>query len=134
MTEELVHINSWSKKAKCGNTISDDLFFGGTKSHSIEGKKFCTGCPVAIQCRTYALVHGLEGIWGGTTYLERLDEDPLVKDFLVAVYRQLNLLDHFYLQVIVSNEEVQQLVRQPVQSSPIAETVHESDPTLSQAS
>ena len=28
----------------------------------------CSGCPVRVACYTYALEHGLEGIWGGRLF------------------------------------------------------------------
>jgi hypothetical protein len=31
----------------------------------------CSGCPVADECRAYALREGVEGIWGGTSATER---------------------------------------------------------------
>jgi len=34
-------------------------------------KQFCDRCPVIDDCRTYALVNDLDGIWGGTTEAER---------------------------------------------------------------
>lgn len=34
-------------------------------------KQFCDRCPIANDCRNYALSHDLDGIWGGTTEAER---------------------------------------------------------------
>lgn len=34
-------------------------------------KRFCDRCPIADDCRTFASIHGLDGIWGGTTEAER---------------------------------------------------------------
>ena len=34
-------------------------------------KKICAQCPIAIECRDYALAHDLDGVWGGTTQDER---------------------------------------------------------------
>lgn len=34
-------------------------------------KRFCDQCPITDDCRAYASIHDLEGIWGGTTEAER---------------------------------------------------------------
>lgn len=36
-----------------------------------QAKAVCAGCPVLADCRAYALAHGPQGIWGGTTDQER---------------------------------------------------------------
>lgn len=134
--EILSHINTWSKEAKCGNSISDDLFFGPNRTHNLNGKKFCTGqidgemCPVVNQCRTYAIVHDLEGIWGGTTLQERKDFGPLIKDFLAQVYLELHLYDHFLALVVTSHEEELPQTQQSEQSSPTADLVPSWDSSL----
>lgn len=124
--ELLSHINTWSKEAKCRDKIDDDTFFGPTRSHNINGKKFCTGllddkpCPVINQCRTYALVHNLEGIWGGTSYQDRINLGPVIRDFLIYVYQHFGLYDHFLLLVATSLGEVLQQEQQSEQFYPIA--------------
>jgi hypothetical protein len=134
MAEILSHINKWSKEAKCGNTLSDELFFGPTRIHNIEGKKFCTGCPVMAQCRTYALVHDLVGIWGGTSSQDRENLGPVVKEFLIQVYIEFDLYDHFLTLVATGHEEGQQPEQQSELYSPIEEIVPVWDPTLNLAS
>lgn len=42
-----------------------------TRRQIDEAKAVCQGCPVLESCRSYALAHGPEGIWGGTTESER---------------------------------------------------------------
>lgn len=37
-------------------------------------KQICALCPIAIECRDYALAHDLDGVWGGTTQDERRAE------------------------------------------------------------
>ena len=56
---------------ECGSY--PDLFFAeGNSFLSIrEAKKFCTACPVVMQCATYAIKWEEEGIWGGLTARER---------------------------------------------------------------
>lgn len=34
-------------------------------------RDLCSGCPFRRSCLAYALTHDVEGIWGGTTHLER---------------------------------------------------------------
>ena len=34
-------------------------------------KQICNRCPLSDDCRSYASIHDLEGIWGGTTEAER---------------------------------------------------------------
>jgi len=34
-------------------------------------KQICNRCPISDDCRSFAAIHGLEGIWGGTTEAER---------------------------------------------------------------
>jgi hypothetical protein len=134
--EILSHINTWSKEAKCGDNIDDDKFFGPTRTHNANGKKFCTGlidgkqCPVISQCRTYAIVHELEGIWGGTTFQERKDLGPLIKDFLAQVYLEFHLYDHFLAVTVLSSEEEPPQRQQSEQSSPIGDLVPAWDSSL----
>jgi hypothetical protein len=35
-------------------------------------KEVCNDCPVRLRCFDYALSAGMTGIWGGTTYEERV--------------------------------------------------------------
>jgi SUMO ligase MMS21 Smc5/6 complex component len=35
-------------------------------------KQICNDCPVRLRCFDYALSAGMYGIWGGTTYEERV--------------------------------------------------------------
>ncbi len=34
-------------------------------------KQFCDRCPITNECREYARIQDLDGIWGGTTEAER---------------------------------------------------------------
>ena len=34
-------------------------------------KQFCGRCPIIDDCRTFASINDLDGIWGGTTEAER---------------------------------------------------------------
>jgi WhiB family transcriptional regulator, redox-sensing transcriptional regulator len=50
-----------------------ELFFpesGQTRQIS-EAKAVCAACPIRTACLSYALRHGVEGVWGGTTEEER---------------------------------------------------------------
>ena len=62
--------------APCATTDAE-IFFPDTGEGglaSANAKKICkTMCPYTIECLTYALNHPEEqGIWGGTTYRERI--------------------------------------------------------------
>lgn len=58
---------------ECAET-DPELFFPATDhmSHQISAAKdICQRCPVQGSCLQYAMNHGVEGIWGGTTEAER---------------------------------------------------------------
>ncbi|MEU2357687.1 WhiB family transcriptional regulator [Streptomyces misionensis] len=60
----------WSERAVCRTTDPDELFVEGTAQN--RAKAVCTGCPVRLECLSYALDNGIEhGIWGGMTERER---------------------------------------------------------------
>ena len=74
-------------KAACSK-VSTELFFP-TGTH-IEGavkqaKKICSGCPIAVECLTWAIANEDFGIWGGTTPSERkeLRRSPARKNLLL---------------------------------------------------
>lgn len=71
--------DSWHEKALCRPELHDDpeLFFPiGNKGkvpyrQTEKAKQFCQPCPVKAECLNWALTHGCDGIWGGTSALER---------------------------------------------------------------
>ncbi|MFB9207567.1 WhiB family transcriptional regulator [Nonomuraea spiralis] len=45
---------------------------GGPAWHTVLARRICQGCPVRVQCLTWAVETGeAEGMWGGTTPDER---------------------------------------------------------------
>ncbi|WP_030466294.1 WhiB family transcriptional regulator [Lentzea aerocolonigenes] len=50
-----------------------ELFFPepGQVAQISEAKSVCVSCPIATACLSYALRHGVEGVWGCTTEDER---------------------------------------------------------------
>lgn len=64
----------WRDRARCAG-LDTELFFplsDGAERPEVEGVlRYCHGCPVRIECLTWALEHGEDGIWGGTTARQR---------------------------------------------------------------
>lgn len=89
-------INSWSKRAKCRGRIDIDFFPNGS---SPKAKKFCKGldggikCPVLDLCKTYAIVHDEQGVWGGTCYADRTGISSFIVGLIRQVYYQSGLLE-----------------------------------------
>lgn len=115
-------INSWSQRAKCRNR-NLDIF-------DIKNKKFCTGCPVASLCRTYAIVHLERGVWGGTSDNERRSLDPYMVDILRKLYRNANLLED--RPGLLANQELVE-VQQRGQIDPISSQEVLKDPKSNQS-
>ena len=71
---------TWQRSAAC-NGLPSYLFYPeertlpGFKEHpDFEGKSyedFCRGCPVKYLCLDFALMHDMQGVWGGTTDKQR---------------------------------------------------------------
>ena len=71
---------NWRQEAKCKDLPLeevDSLFFVGRGGKSNKAKAFCSNCPVKVQCTNYALVYNEDGIWGGTTDVERSALTPM---------------------------------------------------------
>lgn len=65
----------WQDYAACRD-VDPDLFFPlGTVGASLpqieQAKRVCRMCPVSGPCLRWALDHGDDGVWGGTTEEER---------------------------------------------------------------
>lgn len=64
------HLESWMSDAACkfdSPTLYDEAF-----DKSPPSGVSCGFCGVISQCFTYAITNGFDGIWGGTTYKQRL--------------------------------------------------------------
>lgn len=63
--------DDWLRRANCVG-VDPDLFFPerGDMAAIREAKAICAGCTARTSCLE-ANLHELEGIWGGTTRIER---------------------------------------------------------------
>lgn len=63
----------WAQAACVGQDV--ELFFPeGAKGMSLKidtAKSICRGCPIKFDCLAMALENNEQGIWGGTTDMER---------------------------------------------------------------
>jgi len=58
-------------QAVCGQ-VDPDLFFPKKGESTKDPKQICSGCPVRVQCRDWALTHDVRhGVWGGLSDRER---------------------------------------------------------------
>jgi hypothetical protein len=85
--------NTWVKRARCRNEEASPAMFFPNKSIA-KGRRFCSECPVRVQCKTYAIVHDEYGIWGGTTRFERVQLDPQMVEDLKEMYQSHGLLEN----------------------------------------
>ena len=62
---------AWAKDAACRESTLD--FFPGERDWGPirEAKSVCEPCKVRSECLAYAIANNEDGIWGGTTALER---------------------------------------------------------------
>jgi WhiB family transcriptional regulator, redox-sensing transcriptional regulator len=73
--------------AACAD-MPTELFFphgDATGKQVREAKKVCGGCPIAVQCLTWAIENNEHGIWGGTTVNQRkeLRRSPKRRQLLI---------------------------------------------------
>lgn len=66
----------WRHRAACRGEDPELFFPLGTGPDAQEqidvAKKVCRGCPVAQECGTWAMKHGMsDGVWGGTSEADR---------------------------------------------------------------
>lgn len=66
------------EQAKCIGHKNPDWFFdyeiarSGDNRNVKEQRKFCSDCPINLDCLDYALRVDVRGFWGGTTREERM--------------------------------------------------------------
>lgn len=60
----------WMDDALC-REIDGELFFPDERVVPHEARKACRLCTVQAECLEYALEHNVEGVWAGTTALQR---------------------------------------------------------------
>jgi WhiB family redox-sensing transcriptional regulator len=62
---------TWKLAGAC-RSASTDMFYPASDSDAGPAKAVCESCTVQPQCLEYALtVREPEGVWGGTTFVER---------------------------------------------------------------
>ena len=73
--------------AACADKPTDMFFPHGENisQKTQEAIKVCNGCPIAVQCLTWAIQNEDHGIWGGTTPSERkeLRRSPKRREMLL---------------------------------------------------
>jgi WhiB family redox-sensing transcriptional regulator len=62
----------WRDDALC-TEVDPDVFFPSSSGVPYLAKQVCLVCPVRQQCLDFAMSTPVEGVWGGTTYAERVD-------------------------------------------------------------
>ncbi len=61
----------WAAYAAC-REVDADLFFSTNDAEVGEALRICSGCPVKVECREWALETRMPfGVWGGLTERER---------------------------------------------------------------
>ncbi len=61
----------WRAQGSCSGTDPNLWFSPGAIEHR-EAKKICRGCPVQLECLSYAMDAPVDhGVWGGMTERER---------------------------------------------------------------
>lgn len=64
---------AWMERGACLGTDTERFFpeGQGSKAGLAKAREVCAGCPVLDECLAFALKHGEQGVWGGTTTAER---------------------------------------------------------------
>jgi WhiB family redox-sensing transcriptional regulator len=57
----------WQRRAACRGADTA-TFFPKERRSTQAAREICAGCPVRVECLTYARTHGVEGIWGGRRF------------------------------------------------------------------
>ena len=62
---------AWQENAPCRDTTFDFIPDTETDAGANEAQQWCRTCDVRTQCLAWAMLHGAEGYWGGTTTYQR---------------------------------------------------------------
>lgn len=107
--------------------------------HPKDAKKLCKGCPVANECRDYALIYKERGIWGGTSDYERFiirSKTPQIRENLIREAIRLGLYEVRYsiAQYVDSIHAARQFHTQTVPVQPVdpAQLLAESQELLAE--
>ena len=60
--------------ALCAQSDSETFFPEQGTNTGAEAKRLCRACPLLEPCRAYAMSNNVLGVWGATTYQERLEQ------------------------------------------------------------
>jgi hypothetical protein len=62
---------AWQAGAPCTTTSFDFIPDTETDPGLNEAQQWCRACPVRTGCLAWAMLHGAEGYWGGTSTYQR---------------------------------------------------------------
>jgi hypothetical protein len=62
---------AWQENAPCATADLDFVPDIETEEGLAEAQQSCRSCDVRTQCLAWAMLHGAEGYWGGTTTYQR---------------------------------------------------------------
>lgn len=62
---------AWQAGAPCTGADFDFIPDAETQAGVEQARQWCRSCPVRTQCLAWAMLHGAEGYWGGTTTYQR---------------------------------------------------------------
>lgn len=62
---------AWQQDAPCVTAGFDFVPDRETDEGAAEAQAWCRACPVRPTCLAWAMLHGAEGYWGGTTTYQR---------------------------------------------------------------
>lgn len=63
--------SAWKHHAPCATANFEFIPDAETEAGLNQAQQWCNGCPVRTQCLNWAMLHGCEGYWGGTTTYQR---------------------------------------------------------------
>lgn len=62
---------TWQQDAPCTTADFDFVPDEETDSGLNRAQQWCRACPVRTECLAWAMLHGAEGYWGGTSTYQR---------------------------------------------------------------
>lgn len=62
---------AWQQNAPCATADFDFIPDVETTKGATQARRWCDRCPARTQCLAWAVLHGAEGYWGGTSTYQR---------------------------------------------------------------